>query len=583
MGRDGRRGELLYARVSLGHRERGGANPLQAGKASARVVLPDPPAILPPAADGCDRLPAPPLYEARITIMRLLSVVLALFSLFSLLVSSVSAQSITGRAVDSTGVGVAGVNIDGFDAADGSPVCLVNDGTNANGFFTTTVDSGAGVYRFVFKPPPPPGTTLVMVELDNVVVVGTTNLGNIVLPPGVSLSGRTKDVNGFPVANVDLDVVDLGTGQEMPLQEDRTNAFGNFTLAVPTTPIEVQFKTDGLSPRLAPLALELTLSGNTSLGDLALLPGHLLEGTVQRSGGVPVSGADIDVLVSATGDKLFTPNDNTNSAGIFSAVVPDGTYTLEVCPKPANLLVAKEAPAGVVNGDTNVGVITLDNGVVLSGTIMDFLGTPVQGADVDVRDSTTDASVVLCSDNSNTSGGYSVVVPTGTFSVTFRPAGDCASGLGQHRIAGVVISGNTVLGGVLPDGTATGAVFAGDGINADTIAPIAARIGATWSAPLTIGHSHGASGTLVLKIRSSTSNGANVRSPYGGRLTEFLIAGPLIASIPGSHNGASGGIAPLLIPNNSALVGRSWAAQYIVVGGGFVDLSQAVFGIIGCP
>ncbi len=130
--------------------------------------------------------------------------------------------------------------------------------------------------------------------------------------------------------------------------------------------------------------------------------------------------------------------------------------------------------------------------------------------------------------------------------------------------------------------SATSATFPGDGINADTITPVDAVIGSSWSAPLTLGHSHGPGGPLSLRVRSSTINGPNFPSPIGGRLTEFLIAGQFLSTIPGTHDGFMGGIAPLSIPDSTSLVGLSWAAQYTVVGGGFADLSQAAIGVVGC-
>ncbi len=60
------------------------------------------------------------------------------------------------------------------------------------------------------------------------------------------------------------------------------------------------------------------------------------------------------------------------------------------------------------------------------------------------------------------------------------------------------------------------------------------------------------------------------------------MAGPFLTTIPGSHDGVGGGIAPVLVPNEVALLGVPWAAQYVVVGGGFGDLSQAVSGVVGC-
>ena len=127
-------------------------------------------------------------------------------------------------------------------------------------------------------------------------------------------------------------------------------------------------------------------------------------------------------------------------------------------------------------------------------------------------------------------------------------------------------------------------VFSGDGINADTIAPMDAVIGSSWSAPLTIGHPHGTGGPLSLTVRSTTRNGSNFPSPIGGRLTEILVAGPFLARIAGSHDSLTGDIPPQSIPNQVSLLGVPWAAQYTVVGGSFADLSQAVYGIVhSCP
>jgi hypothetical protein len=354
---------------------------------------------------------------------------------------------ITGRVVDPSGAGVPGVNLDAIDLINGGQASLTNDSTDAGGFFTTTI--AAGVYRVIFKPPPPPATTLLVLEVDPVVVSGTVSLGTRTLALGVSLGGRTLQTNGIPAANVDVDVVDVGTGQEVPLQGDNTNAFGTFNISVPSTPIEVQFKTDNVLPTLAPIALQLDLNGNASLGDVTLEPGFFLEGTVERTSGQAVVGADLDVRDGASGVQLFTPGDNTDSGGDFSVVVAAGTYDVEICPNPANGLVATEIVMLSIVGDTDVGTIVLQNGVTLSGTITDGQGAPVQNADVDVRFSASGVAVVLCSDNSNASGAYSVIVPTGTFDVTFSPPGSSCLGSDVHL--GVVVSGNTVRNGVLPN------------------------------------------------------------------------------------------------------------------------------------
>ena len=131
--------------------------------------------------------------------------------------------------------------------------------------------------------------------------------------------------------------------------------------------------------------------------------------------------------------------------------------------------------------------------------------------------------------------------------------------------------------------SATTALYSGDGINADVITPVSAVLGSSWSAPLTLGHPHGTGGPLALMVRKVAINGPNFASPVGGRPTEVLIGGPLLFALRGSHDGASGDVPPQSIPDQFSLVGAAWAAQYVVLGGGFGDLSQAVIGTIGCP
>jgi len=498
----------------------------------------------------------------------------------SALGSLARADLLTGRIVGPGGVGVQNVDIDAFDLVSGSEVGLANDATDANGNFSTTIP--AGLFRVSFRPPAPPLTTLLVLEVDNVVVSGTRNLGTLTLQNGVVLSGRAVDTLAVPVANLNLDVVDDVSGLELTTPNDRTDAFGNFQLVVPSAPIELHFRTDQQGSSLAPRALALAPTGTTNLGDVVLQPGFLLVGKVLRTNGTAVVNADLDLRLAVGGSTVFTPRDNTNASGDFSLLVPAGTFDLEVCPRATDLLVAAERTSILVSTGTDLGTITLVNGVTLSGTVTGAAGAPQQNVDIDVRNRSTGAAVVLCDDNTKAAGQYSVVVPTGNYDLTFTPpAGSCYAPL---VVGNVTIGGATVRNATLPGPfTATASVFAGDGVNLDLVTPVPVRLGQVWNAPLTLGNAHGAGGAAVLKVRTSVVNGPTVTSPVGGRPVEALIAGPLLATIPGNHNGTSGGIATLLIPNRSSLLGLSWSAQYTVSGGGFVDLSRAVFGIVGCP
>ena len=336
---------------------------------------------------------------------------------------------------------VPGVNID----ASGGPT-VTNGGTDINGLFTTTITPD-GVYDILFEPPG--GALLVTTAVEDVVVTGVVNMGDVVLPPGANLTGRVlRAADSQPVVNANLDIV--VDGNELPIPNDQTDSMGQFALIVPFGSLSLQIRTESLpAPVLAPQELDLDIMGNTDLGDLFLQPGFFLSAIVQRqSNGSPVVNADIDVIDSATNVKLFTPGDNTDSAGFVDVVVPVGTYDFEVCPIFANQLVATTLSDQVVAGTTLLGTISLANGVVLSGTVTDGGGIPQTGIDVDVSDSATGIEVTLCADNTDGNGNYAVVVPLGTFDVEFDPP------LGHPActqvVLGVVVNGNTTVNATLP-------------------------------------------------------------------------------------------------------------------------------------
>lgn len=353
---------------------------------------------------------------------------------------------VTGRVVDANGVGVPGVNIDAFRVSNGNSENIANDGTDANGNFSATID--ADVYDLHFYPPRPPTTTHVPKVVHNVVVAGTRNLGTITLEAGVSLSGRTLNPAGLPAPQVQLRLFEA-TGVEIPVDTDRTDAFGNFGMAVPKRALELQFDARNVPLQtLVSQKLTVTPLVNTNLGNLTLAQGYLVTGTVQRAAnGTLVPGVDLDAKNSLTGATIFTPSDNSNALGVFSLVVPAGTFDFELCAPTALRLVSTTLTNRAISATTNLGVVALEPGILLSGIVRSFGGVAQANADVDVRKN--GVSITLCSDNTGATGTYGVVVPTGTLKVTFHPP-SFNLGLGNDIHKNLVVSGDTQLDGSLP-------------------------------------------------------------------------------------------------------------------------------------
>jgi hypothetical protein len=410
---------------------------------------------------------------------------------------------ITGRVVDSGGAPVANANLDFKLLSSGGGVTELNDGTDANGYFTTTVTPN-GVYRVTILPPPPPASTALTVELDNVAIGSVPNqVGTIVAPLGVALTGRCVSSSGAAVAGVDLDVLDAG-GDSLTVAGDSTSASGQFSIAVPMGPIEVRFDTTPVvGPMLAPATRALDLAASFDAGDVVLAPGFALSAIVRRqSNGSAVQDVDVDVVDSASGERLFTPGDNTDSAGFVDVVVPAGTFDVRFEAPFALQLVGLELDDRAVAGSTFLGTQYLANGVVLSGTVAGFDGSVHGGVDVDVKSSATGVGVYLGHDNTNASGAYQVIVPTGTFDVTFSPP--LAIPFGAVTYPGVAISANKVQNGTLPScpfftTVGTGIPGLGDVVPAISASGGAPRVG---NAGYSIDISQGRGGAKAIVVYS---------------------------------------------------------------------------------
>ena len=303
---------------------------------------------------------------------------LGLACLPALLSSSASAENIIGQVVDPSGIPISGVNLDLVDSA-GNDVALMDDGTDLNGMFDTTLP-GPGVYDIYFMPQNLISGPFAITVVKGVILSGTTDLGVIVLDAGAFLSGRVVDSGGLGVAAVNLDLVDAN-GVKRQIGNDSTDSLGFFDVLAPQGSVELRFDTSGLpAPLLAPRALSLDLSGDLDVGDVALAPGFQLLAVIRRPNGAGVQDADLDASESLTGIEHYTPGDNTDNNGFVDFVVEAGTYDLEICAQLGDRLVTKIVPGVVVAATTNLGIITMDGGWILSGTVSHPMGQPLPGS-----------------------------------------------------------------------------------------------------------------------------------------------------------------------------------------------------------
>ncbi len=372
-----------------------------------------------------------------------------------------------GRVVDSFGVGVANVNIDikKLSGGGGTPAIL-NDGTDANGFFHSTIlqTLASQTFEVSFYPPPPPASTsLVTIVSPVTVLLNTTfDMGVVALDPGVSISGRCVNNLGAGVAGVNLDIVDAG-GNPVLLTNDATDATGNFAFNSPAGDVRLRFDTSTVvGQTVAPIEMPLSLAGNVNLGTLTLAPGFVVSAIARNSSSVAVSGCDLDVFDVTTHTKLFTPNDNTNAAGLVSVIVPAGTFDFDFCPPTGSTLAPARVAGFAVSANASLGIVVLPPGMLMTGTVTSPSATPLANVNIDLRDSVTDVDVPLCNDFTLPNGTYSMRVPVGTYTVKFRPTGTMP--FSEDVLYNVAIAGTTALNGQLHAGFLPGCP--GDGTTA---------------------------------------------------------------------------------------------------------------------
>ena len=248
------------------------------------------------------------------------------------------------------------------------------------------------------------------------------------LPTSWVISGIVVDSNGDGVAGVDIDIISLSTGQPLSLSQDFTFFDGSFSLAIceTVTPgfFDVIFQVSPTEPFFDLSLQTVNLSGNTDLGSVILEDSGIVSGTVVTETGVPLQFIDLDFFDPVSGQPTVFSGDTTDANGNFSVKVTpafwDVRFTAGPASSPLDLVPVLRSDLAVF-GSTPLGDVVLRNGYTLSGTVLDGSGSPVDGGDIDVRDPITGDKLLTPGDNTNGSGVFSVLVPSGDWQLEVDP------------------------------------------------------------------------------------------------------------------------------------------------------------------
>lgn len=277
----------------------------------------------------------------------------------ALIASPVLAGTVSGHVRDQNGTGVSGVDLDFFDATTGVKLATPNDNSGTGGSFSVVVPNGT--YRVTFDPTVVPGSKLAPKQILTVVVNGNINLGNVVLKPGVTVSGKVTGPDSAPVANADIDLIDPVTGIKAFTPDDNTNAQGNFSFVTESGTFVLDVEPPTSTKLLAFRTSPINMTADTQAGTIPLTAGFALSGTVTSGGGLPLGGVDLDVFNTSTASTVLLGNDTTNTSGFYNIIVPAGTLNVTFNPPSGSAFSTKVVNGVMIQQDATLDVSLSSN------------------------------------------------------------------------------------------------------------------------------------------------------------------------------------------------------------------------------
>lgn len=296
----------------------------------------------------------------------------------------------------------------------GNPVGGANDITNGDGEYEIP-DVPAGTYDVDFQPPPESGLRSKLVE--GVVVQDDVNL-DVALQYGNRIEGYVRDIHGAGIPNIDLNIYDQATGEQLDIPGDDTDSEGYYDIFVRDGIYRIVYR-PVYGERYVPVQLtDVGVFADTWI-DVVLEDGHFVSGTVTGPGG-PVAGADLDAEDSETGESVYMQGDNTDTEGFYHITVPPGVYNISVEPPEGSNLAPAIAYNVSVLGDITLD-FSLETGYQVNGNVSGPTGSGVADADINVENSDTGEELYTPGDDTDESGNYRVIVPAGNYDINVVP------------------------------------------------------------------------------------------------------------------------------------------------------------------
>lgn len=341
---------------------------------------------------------------------------------------------LSGRVVDSGGLGLDSIQIDLRDALTGSKVFVSFNGTDSLGNYIVAAPGGVFNIRFT----PPYGSRMVAVQADSVEINSDLTRDQI-LSPGALVNCMVTDSAGTPLAGVDFDFTDENTNARAFTPFDITDSEGRtiVSLSPATYTVRVDPPPGALFDRVT--LTGLPLSGDTSLAIILPEVDRVsFGGRVVGQDGAGLGNIDIGLRSSITGSDVPLSNNTTASTGLFNIAVPRGLFDVSFSPPRGSRYAGKRLSQAAFEADTTWGDVALDTGAIFSARVLSPQGVPVAEVDFDFLLG-GDAEIFTSNDNTDEAGEADITLPIGLYTIVLTPSG--GSGFDAMTIADVAIAG----------------------------------------------------------------------------------------------------------------------------------------------
>lgn len=174
-----------------------------------------------------------------------------------------------------------------------------------------------------------------------------------------------------------------------------------------------------------------------------------VSGRLVDASGAGVANVDLDFKSLSGGGNPTVSQDFTDANGYFTTTVtPAGSYRIEFLPPapPASTSMYLRIDNVAINTTTNLGVITLPQGVALTGRCVTTGGVPAPGVNLDIELNGVDLDLVH--DTTDALGNFAVAVPQGALKVEFDTTSVLTAVLAPRQTSATV-SGATNLGDIV--------------------------------------------------------------------------------------------------------------------------------------